>query len=160
MDLKSAFVLAVCLLGGAVSTATAQVDDPQVVAFQPSYSGSCENCQLAGRQLPYWDFTDANYPGANFSGAVLHGARAQRANFSGISAAGANFAQANLNGTNFATANLTGATLTGADCSTSTLSKATMSGADISGTQFIAADLTGAVAENIFGPASAVWGFS
>lgn len=119
----------------------AYADDAKRVTWQPSSSGSCEDCNLFGRQMPFWDLTEARYDGANISHASLHGAKARGAYFNGITAKFSDFSRSDVSNAHFENAQMqnarlsdltaNGANFSGAILDRSSLNKALMVGANL-----------------------------
>ena len=86
-----------------------------------------------------FDLSDADFSGANLSGALLFKASLYNANLSG-----ADLSKANLHDASFQTANLSKANLVGADLRAADLAFANLTEADLSGANLTQADLDGA----------------
>ncbi len=154
------FIVAISL-----NTVQAFADGPRRVKWQPASGGSCENCELIGHQMPFWNLQKAKYKGANLSYSSLHGSLADQADFTDIIAKHADFSGSSLNNTSFTNAVLkhsrfnnmmaNGSNFAGADLSYCNLSKASLIGATLDGliaphlkapgAVFSAATVTGAI---------------
>ena len=124
------------------------------VTWEPSYSGSCENCQLSGLHLSHRDFSGANYPGADMTRAVLQSIQASGANFTGVQADRGDFSYATLTDVNLSDARLSravftsvsaaGANFTGADLDRAGFDEALLVGANFAAAQAVRLSAEGA----------------
>lgn len=142
------FFLVVAL---AVPFATAQSGDTSRVTWQPSYSGSCQDCLLIRQHMPFWDLSGGFYNGANFSYSTLQGAHAKGALFTGITASHTDFSRADLSNANFADATLDHARLIGVMASGADFSGAVLDRCDAREAKFIGVNMTGASAVHMLG---------
>lgn len=133
------------MVGGALG------DEPQRVTWQPTSSGSCENCNLIGRQMPSWMLSGARYSGANLSYSSLHSVIADEADFNNITARSADFSRAELSNAKFSGAILSNARLTGAIANGADFSDATLDHCDVGEARLIGANLSGVFAHHMIG---------
>jgi len=128
-------------------------------AWAPSYGGACADCDLRGRNLSGWDISNAHYPRADLSGALLRATRAINVDFAGAVAERTDFRQAVLDGASFNDAellqarfdnasllntNLADAMLNGAKLRNSKLNGSNLRRSDLSNTFAAGADFSGA----------------
>ncbi len=124
-------------------------DGASRVTWQPSYSGSCEDCSLIGRQMPYSELTGARYGGADLSHASLFGSKATNAEFPAVTGRYTDFSQAKLNNANLETSILTNARFNGAEANGANFSGAQLDFSTLTNTKLIGANLTGVSATHI-----------
>lgn len=117
---------------------------PNRVAWSPSYSGSCTDCSLVGRNMSGWNISKANYPGADLTAASLRRAQGHDANFSGAQATGVDLRNGDFTGASFEDAILVGASLQDAMFNNSKMSGVVLTGANLSDGKFIGAILSDA----------------
>ena len=114
------------LLSGAMLMVAAPLsaaqDAPSRISWAPSYSGSCHDCSLVGRNMSGWNVSKASYPGADLTAANLRRAHAHGADFSGVQAAGADLRLGDFTEASFEEAILVGARLQGASFNNSKMS--------------------------------------
>lgn len=106
-------------------------DSTTRVSWAPSYGGACEDCDLRGRNLSGWDISNAHYPRADLSGALLRATRAINVDFSSAIAERTDFRKAVLDGSIFVDAKLGKARFDGASLLNSDLSGAVLAGAKL-----------------------------
>eukprot|EP00581_Thalassiosira_minuscula_P035415 CAMPEP_0184453968 /NCGR_PEP_ID=MMETSP0740-20130409/18540_1 /TAXON_ID=385413 /ORGANISM="Thalassiosira miniscula, Strain CCMP1093" /LENGTH=89 /DNA_ID=CAMNT_0026825347 /DNA_START=1 /DNA_END=267 /DNA_ORIENTATION=+ len=80
------FLISGAMMLAAAPLSTAQ-ETPSRISWAPSYSGSCHDCSLVGRNMSGWNVSKASYPGADLTAANLRRAHAHGANFSRVQAA-------------------------------------------------------------------------
>ena len=113
---------------------------PNHVKWAPTFAGSCEGCELSGREMAFWNLNKAFYADAKMANANLHGVRAEETNFTGIIAPGARFVSAHISNARFEGANLSGADLHRAEANGADFTKVNLQSAI-----FIEAKLIGAI---------------
>ncbi|RIJ27926.1 pentapeptide repeat-containing protein [Henriciella mobilis] len=101
------------------------------VAWAPSYGGACADCDLRERNLSGWDISNAHYPRADLSGALLRATRAMNVNFAGAVAERTDFRQAVLDGASFNDAELLQARFDNASLLNTNLADAMLNGAKL-----------------------------
>lgn len=106
-------VLSSAIAALSLGAAPAIADGASRVTWQPASSGSCEDCKLVGRQMPFWNLENARYNGANLSYSSLHATQADGAYFNNIVAHHTDFSRAQLHNAQFTGASLTQARLIG-----------------------------------------------
>lgn len=117
---------------------------PSRISWAPSYSGSCIDCSLQGRNMSGWNISKANYPGADLTAAKLRGVHAHDANFNNVQAAGADFRLSDFTDSSFEGAVLIGASLQGTSFNGSKMEGVILTGATLDNGQYIGTNLTGA----------------
>ncbi|WP_300392373.1 pentapeptide repeat-containing protein [Henriciella sp.] len=127
-------------------------DSSTRVAWAPSYGGSCEGCDLRGRNMSGWDISNANYPRADLSGALLRATRGIDVDFTHAIAEFTDFRQAVLDGSSFIDAELTEArfdksSLLNSDFSRAVMLDVKLRGARLNGATLRRANLTDAYAQ-------------
>jgi uncharacterized protein YjbI with pentapeptide repeats len=132
------------IIMSASSQSAAIADGASRVTWQPSYSGSCEDCSLVGQQMPYSELTGTRYGGADLSHASLFGSMAEGADFVGLTGRYTDFSQVVLNNANLEDATLTNSRFIGAEAN-----GANFSGAQLDFSAFTDAKLIGANISNI-----------
>ena len=120
----------------------ALADGTNTVAWAPSYSGSCENCNLSGQSMSYWNLSGGHFPGADISSARMHGITARNTNFTSVNARFADLSKADLTGAIFRSATLQNARLQGVRASTSNFYMANLTDANLSSANFVGATLS------------------
>ena len=110
VDLRSIVLAGAMLFGAAPLNAQ---EAPSRISWAPSYSGSCQDCSLVGRNMSGWNVSNASYPGADLTAANLRRAHAHGANFSGVQAAGADLRLGDFTEASFEEAVLIGARMQG-----------------------------------------------
>lgn len=150
---KSLTVLTVLLVANVFANET-YGEEASRVTWQPSSSGSCENCNLFGRQMPFWDLTEAHYDGANVSYASLHGVQANGAFFNDITGKYADFSRAQANNAQFGNAVMHSARLSGIIANGANFSGATLDQSDMREAQLVGANFVGVSALQILGGAA------
>ena len=128
----SAAVLGLALVAGA-SQAAAEVRfslQEGGASRSITLGGSCNRCELSGRNLSGATLTYANLGGADLRGVKLEGANL----------GGANLGGADLRGVKPEGANLRGANLGGADLTSSRLAGVSLRGADLTGVTIAASE--------------------
>ena len=168
-DMRQKFILTSLISALLLPAAqTVAQENSTRVAWAPSYGGACADCDLRGRNLSGWDISNAHYPRADLSGALLRATRAINVNFTGAKAERTDFRHAVLDGaifenaellqarfdnTSLLNANLEDAMLNGAKLRKSKLNGANIRRADLSdsfaaGADFSGANLSGAIFDN------------
>ena len=142
---KTKLALLAVLMSGLGPTGV-WADGASKVTWQPSYSGSCEDCSLVGRQMPYSELTDARYGGADLSHASLFGSIATKAEFRGVTGRYTDFSQTILNNANLETSTLTNARFIGAEANGANFSGARLDFCAFKDAKLIGANLTEASA--------------
>ncbi|MEM7005659.1 MAG: pentapeptide repeat-containing protein [Pseudomonadota bacterium] len=137
-------VILVYAMLGLGQLAQAQDEVADRVVWKPSYSGSCQNCNLVGQQMPYWDVRGVRYDGSDLSYASLYRAVADQAHFTSIKATRTEFSHAQLVETNFTGAVMDGARLIGVEANGSDFSRASLDYADLLEAKLIDVNLSGA----------------
>lgn len=117
-------------------------DGASRVTWQPSYSGSCEDCSLVGQQMPYSELSGTRYGGADLSHASLFGSMAEGADFVGLTGRYTDFSQAVLNNANLEAATLTNARFIGAKANGANFSGAQLDFSAFSDARLIGANLS------------------
>ena len=129
----------------------ALADGPNRVTWQPSSSGSCENCALVGRQMPFWNLQNARYSGANLSYSSLHGCEADGAHFVDIKALHTDFSRANVKNAHFTGAQLQHSRLIGLQAQGANFSGANLDRTDAREAVFLGANLSNVSAVHMLG---------
>ena len=140
---------AIALIVSALVPAKGFADGASRVTWQPSYSGSCEDCSLIGQQMPYSDLSGAHYVGADLSHASLFGSVADNARFDGVTGRYADFSQTKLNNARLQNATLTNARFIGVEANGADFSGAQIDFGKFSNGKLIGANLTNVSATHI-----------
>jgi uncharacterized protein YjbI with pentapeptide repeats len=132
-------------------TADAQ-ESSHHVAWAPSYGGSCQACDLRGRNMSGWDISRANYPDADLSESLLRGTRAVGVVFTNAVALNTDFRQATLDDAKFIDAHLETsrfdkASLRNADLSRAVMTDTKLRGAILTGATARRTDFSGALGQ-------------
>lgn len=117
---------------------------PSRISWAPSYSGSCVDCSLTGRNMSGWNVSNARYQGADLTAAILHRAQGHGANFDEAQATGADLRLGDFTGASFEDAILVGARLQHAVFNSGKMAGTVLTGANLSDGKFIGTTLTGA----------------
>ncbi|MEL6226958.1 MAG: pentapeptide repeat-containing protein [Pseudomonadota bacterium] len=129
----------------------AQSGSADRVTWQPSYSGSCQDCRLVGQQMPYWDLSNAHYGRADLSYSTLHGSEAEGTYFTQVTALHTDFSRANLRNAHFQGARMNSARLIGVDASGADFSGATLDRIDAREAKLIGTNLSDVSAIHMLG---------
>ena len=92
-------------------SAWGKVGRPNSVTFSRGFSGSCINCDLAGRNLGGARLNNGNFVGAQFAGAQMRRAELDGGNFSNSDFSRADLGFASLEAAHIFNGNFVGATL-------------------------------------------------
>ncbi|MEM5517302.1 pentapeptide repeat-containing protein [Henriciella sp. AS95] len=124
------------------------------VAWSPSYGGSCQACDLRGRNMSGWDISRANYPDADLSDSLLRGTRATGVVFTNAIALNTDFRQATLDDAKFVDAHLETsrfdkASLRNADLSRAVMTQTKLRGAILTGATARRTDFSDSLAQRV-----------
>ena len=123
------------LLAGAMMIGAAPLsaqETPSRISWSPSYSGSCHDCSLVGRNMSGWNVSKASYPGADLTAANLRRTHAHGANFNGVQAAGADLRLGDYTAASIEAAILVRARMQGASFNSSKMTGIVLNSANLS----------------------------
>lgn len=136
-------IIFVCLALSAMSTAVAQREEGKRVTWKPSYSGSCQDCNLVGLQMTQWDVSRVRYDRSDFSYASLYAAQANETHFTSITATRTEFSRAQLNNAQFSGAVMQRVRMIGVDATGANFADATLDYGDLREGKFIGTNFGG-----------------